>query len=438
MVRRLVFLTALAFLAAAAPAAANIHILTGPGELSSTNAASVSFTFEDDDPSSTLECRLYAPPATPPAFAPCGTSGTGSFTASPAEGPYVFTVRSDEYTSTSRSFEVDRTAPSLGGIELWHTEGYRGGVADDVLWYPDVKLKVVVTDDDDRARCRRDGGAWVDCATFGDPYVYWNGAADGTHTLEAQAIDKAGNVQTVPTAKTFRIDTVAPDTTFTQTPAAEVWGFTHTFGVATSEPGSSFWCFNEDGVRASYACIGGATHTITAVTGTRTHRVAARDAAGNEDPTPATYTWKVLGLSKPGPAPDISKIPRVKVSFPKVIGTRADLVAAHKRAVAACKRIKAKRRRKACQAKAAEARFPTVSWKLPGKVRELSVTLIKVAEPQDRSIRRWKLDPKGTEGSWEWSGLVDGKPLPPGKYHFAIDGYGTTAWYGGGQDFRVR
>ena len=39
MVRRLVVLTAFAFLAAAAPAAANIHILTGAGELASTNAA---------------------------------------------------------------------------------------------------------------------------------------------------------------------------------------------------------------------------------------------------------------------------------------------------------------------------------------------------------------------------------------------------------------
>src|SRR5688500_16300467 len=105
MVRRLLFLTVFAFLAAAAPAAANIHILTGPGEYEATNDPSVSFTFEDDDPSSNLECRLYAPPATPPAFAPCGTSGTGSFDASPAEGSYVFQVRTGEFNSVTRSFD---------------------------------------------------------------------------------------------------------------------------------------------------------------------------------------------------------------------------------------------------------------------------------------------------------------------------------------------
>jgi hypothetical protein len=54
--------------------------------------------------------------------------------------------------------------------------------------------------------CRLNGGIWSSCGAT----AAWGGLLDGTHTLDLRATDAAGNVQSVPSTHTWRIDTQAP------------------------------------------------------------------------------------------------------------------------------------------------------------------------------------------------------------------------------------
>ena len=95
------------------------------------------------------------------------------------------------------------------------------------------------------------------------------------------------------------IDTTPPDTTITVKPAATTTSTTATFEF-TSEPGASFRC-TLDG--ADSACGSPKSYTGLSV-GSHTFAVAAIDAAGNVDPSPATWSWTVEGS---GPAPRVEK-----------------------------------------------------------------------------------------------------------------------------------
>ncbi|QIG45148.1 hypothetical protein G5V58_22410 [Nocardioides anomalus] len=85
------------------------------------------------------------------------------------------------------------------------------------------------------------------------------------------------------------VDTTPPDTTIASGPARKTTKNKASF-TFTSEPGATFTCRLD--TKAPVACtspfkvkrLKKGKHTVT---------VTARDAAGNADPTPATWTWKV-------------------------------------------------------------------------------------------------------------------------------------------------
>src|SRR5204862_515135 len=52
----------------------------------------------------------------------------------------------------------------------------------------------------------------------GTTYTPSAALADGSHTAQVRAIDRAGNVQDTPAIGTFLLDSTAPDTTITQKP----------------------------------------------------------------------------------------------------------------------------------------------------------------------------------------------------------------------------
>ena len=87
-------------------------------------------------------------------------------------------------------------------------------------------------------------------------------------------------------------DTTAPETTLTKTPPKKVKSKRKrkkaAFAFTSSEPGSTFTC-TLDG--AAQACDGAFAEKVKL--GRHTFAVAATDAAGNADPTPATYGWKL-------------------------------------------------------------------------------------------------------------------------------------------------
>jgi hypothetical protein len=121
-----------------------------------------------------------------------------------------------------------------------------------------------------------------------------NNLPDGSHTFAVRAVPLGP-----PTEYTWTIDTAAPDTTLTATQPSPTTSTSATFAFTSSEPGSTFFCsldssgFSPCSSPQTYSGLGGGTYTF---------RVQAVDAAGNADPTPASYTWQVNG---PPPVADL-------------------------------------------------------------------------------------------------------------------------------------
>jgi len=90
-------------------------------------------------------------------------------------------------------------------------------------------------------------------------------------------------------------DTTPPETTLTATPAASTTETSATFAFAASEA-ATFAC-SLDGLPAQ-SCTSPLTLTNLTI-GTHTFSVTAIDAAGNTDPTPATYSWEVIAPAAP-------------------------------------------------------------------------------------------------------------------------------------------
>ena len=109
-----------------------------------------------------------------------------------------------------------------------------------------------------------------------------------------RATDAAGNTDGSPATFAWTVappaDTTAPQTTFGTTPPASGTATGATFTFASSETGSTFGCVL-DGA-ALTPCVSPLSLTGLAV-GEHTLRVTATDAAGNADPSPATFTWTV-------------------------------------------------------------------------------------------------------------------------------------------------
>ena len=86
-------------------------------------------------------------------------------------------------------------------------------------------------------------------------------------------------------------DTTPPETTITSPPSGSVVGTTVTFGFTTSEPGSTFQCrlVGRDSTRTN--CTSPKAYTNLTVGTQYTFKVWAKDAAGNIDSTPATFTF---------------------------------------------------------------------------------------------------------------------------------------------------
>jgi hypothetical protein len=85
-------------------------------------------------------------------------------------------------------------------------------------------------------------------------------------------------------------DTTAPEATITAGPSGTTMSTSASFEFTSSETGSTFTCSLDGGAYGS--CSSPKSYSSLAV-GTHTFRVKARDAAGNEDSTPAERTWEV-------------------------------------------------------------------------------------------------------------------------------------------------
>lgn len=132
-------------------------------------------------------------------------------------------------------------------------------------------------------QCKLDDRSWSSCSS-GKTYT---GLPQGSHTFRVRARDSAESNDPSPAARTWKVDTVAPNTTVT---SASVAGKTATFSFSSSETGSTFECRLDGGAWqacSSSASYGGLKH------GHHVFRVRATDAAGNRDATPAVRAINV-------------------------------------------------------------------------------------------------------------------------------------------------
>jgi len=138
--------------------------------------------------------------------------------------------------------------------------------------------------------CKLDAGSFAACTS---PQNYTS-LSQGSHTFEVRAKDGAGNVDATPASYTWTVDAIAPDTQIltnptnptTSTSASFTFSGTDSFGG----PSVTFECKLDAGSFA--ACTSPQNYTGLAL-GSHTFEVRAKDAVGNVDPTPASYTWTI-------------------------------------------------------------------------------------------------------------------------------------------------
>ena len=124
--------------------------------------------------------------------------------------------------------------------------------------------------------------------------------AEGNHTFVVRAISIHGIPDPAPPSASWRTDLTPPTTTIVSGPPEATTSGDATFAFSASEP-ATFEC-SLDG-----AAFAGCPPMFTAV-GDGVHVLAVRavDAAGNVDPNPARYTWRV---DRAGPSPTITSGP---------------------------------------------------------------------------------------------------------------------------------
>jgi hypothetical protein len=135
--------------------------------------------------------------------------------------------------------------------------------------------------------CNLDGGSFQSCSS---PKEY-TGMAEGSHTFEVRATNSAGTADATPASSTWTVDTTDPDTTIGSTkPANPTNSTSASFSFSSSESNSTFECKLDNG---GYENCSSTTQYAGLAQGSHTFSVKAFDQAGNEDETPASYTWRV-------------------------------------------------------------------------------------------------------------------------------------------------
>ena len=225
------------------------------------------FDFSSPDGSATFQCRL-------------DTADWGNCS-SPRiltldEGPHTFSVRArDPYGNTDDTPQTwlwEQEIPPLttidegpleGGLSNSTTASFAFHANESVLGF----------------ECKLDAGAWASCSSPRD----FSGLTDGAHTVSVRARDARLNLELAPPARTWTVDTAAPQTVISEGPAEGSKTSDPTARFAfTSDPGASFECaFGND---AFAPCPLGPDGRVTLDglgTGEQRFRVRAVDQAGN-------------------------------------------------------------------------------------------------------------------------------------------------------------
>ena len=111
------------------------------------------------------------------------------------------------------------------------------------------------------------------------------------HSFAVRAIDAAGNVDPTPAVLEWTtVDSTPPESVISASPPASTPATTALFSFSSSEAGSTFECALD---AAALAPCTSPVNLTGLTVGPHTFTVIAIDAAGNQDPTPASFAWTV-------------------------------------------------------------------------------------------------------------------------------------------------
>jgi hypothetical protein len=254
-----------------------------------STSTSASFSFSSSETPSTFQCSLDGA-----AFAACTSpqSYTGLSNAS-----HTFQVR-----ATDAAGNVDATPASYTwtvNVDTTPPDTSINAQPANPTSNANPSFGFTSTETGSSFECRLDGAAFAGCTS---PQAY-TGLADGSHTFDVRATDAAGNADPTPASYTWTIDTSAPDTSLLSTPTNPTTSTSATFTFNSSETPIAHEC-RLDG--AAFATCTSPQNYSTLATGSHTFDVRAVDAAGNVDPTPASYTWTIDSGSTPPTASSVT------------------------------------------------------------------------------------------------------------------------------------
>ena len=175
-------------------------VLSGPP--ARTTAGTAVFRLASDDSAARIECRLDAG-----AWQTCGTDPV--FTGL-ADGDHTLAVRAVDAGGRTGVL----ADPWRWAVDTQPPDTLLVSAPEPLRRWRDAELAFRSGDGGIRFQCRLDGGAWATCAS---PHRE-SALSNATHTMDARAIDAAGNVDPTPLTATWRVDTVLPSAQLTSSP----------------------------------------------------------------------------------------------------------------------------------------------------------------------------------------------------------------------------
>jgi hypothetical protein len=292
--------------------APDTSISSGPSGSTTSTFASFAFTGSDDTTAAgslTFECALdggYTSCTSPKGYSGLSVGShtfsvrakdaAGNVDASPATQTWTITAPPADTTAPDTTIS---SGPSGSTTSTTASFGFTG--SDDTTAAGSLTFE-----------CALDGG-YTSCTS---PKGY-SGLSVGTHTFSVRATDAAGNVDASPATQTWTItsppptDTTAPNTTITSGPPSGTTQTTATIVFSGSDdttPAGSltFQCSLDSATYAS--CTSPKSYTGL-IPGSHNVRVRAKDAAGNTDPSAASYTWTIAAPDTTAPDTTITQQP---------------------------------------------------------------------------------------------------------------------------------
>lgn len=222
-----------------------------------------------------VECALDSEPV----FQPCASGlnvGSWALSGPPASGEHELRLRVIDPAGNSSSFTRQFTVNSNDASVT-----FTGGPVS-ITNDSSPSFAVAVEPVEASIECRIDGGGWAMAVegTFNAPQL-----SDGVHSIACRGVID-GLPSAAFTVRSFTVDTVPPETTITSKPGTYSNDPTVNVSLTSNEVSTTFQCRAGS---SEWENVDSTGELATLADGAHTIDCRARDAAGNVEPSPASF-----------------------------------------------------------------------------------------------------------------------------------------------------